>query len=131
MYYNPYYVYSNQYPMWMSAKHTSLSQLPIHIAMPTNNTVFPPVNTHRLKSSAKSIQTIFQQAILLATKIAESEQFSHDLMNAAQLSNKAEVDRLISSTGITKKFESKFTPSAIQIHFFDSSCCGLTMILHW
>ena len=98
---------------------------------PINSSPFPPVDTHKLKASAKSIQTIMQQSLLLTTKIAESEQFAHDLMNAAQLSNKAEVDRLVSSTGITIKFETKFTPSAIQIRFSESNCCGLTMILDW
>lgn len=117
--------------MWMTANHTSLTQLPIHLAMPTNNTPFPPVDTHKLKSSAKSIQVIMQQALLLSTKIAESDQFAHDLMNAAQLSNKAEVDKLVASTGITIKFETKFTPGVIQIRFSESDCCGLTMILDW
>ncbi|MGE7623223.1 hypothetical protein ACQKMD_09260 [Viridibacillus sp. NPDC096237] len=40
------------------------------------------------------------QAHLLIDKIAVSEQFAHDLINAAQLSNKTEVDKLISATGL-------------------------------
>lgn len=136
LYYNPYsyFIYSNPYPMWMMSNHSSFAQFPKHLAMPTspsNNNPFPPVDTHKLKTSAKSIQTIFQQAHLLTNKIAESDQFAHDLMNAAQLSNKAKVDQLIVSTGITIKFETKFTPDGIQIRFMESDCCGLTMILDW
>lgn len=99
--------------------------------MPTNNSSFPPVDTHKLKTSAKSIQSIMQQSQLLISKIAESEQFAHNLMNAAQVSNKTEVDQLITSTGITIKFDTKFTPDGIQIRFTEHACCGLTIILDW
>lgn len=77
------------------------------------------------------MQTILQQAQLLTTQIVNSEQFSQDLMNAAQQSNKKEVDRLITSIGITVQFESKFTPSGIEVHLFDRACCGLTVNLGW
>ena len=133
MYYNPYpyFAYSNHYPMWVMANHSSLAQFPSQLAMPTNNNSFPPVNTRQLKISAKSIQAIMQQSQLLTSKIADSEQFAHDLMSAAQLSDKVEVDRLITSTGITIKFETKFTPDGIQIRFTEHACCGLTIILDW
>ncbi|MFJ7951113.1 hypothetical protein ACIQZG_06220 [Lysinibacillus sp. NPDC096418] len=113
------------------ANHPSLAQFPSQLAMPTNNNSFPPVNTRQLKISAKSIQAIMQQSQLLTSKIADSEQFAHDLMSAAQLSNKAEVDKLITSTGITIKFDTKFTPDGIQIRFTEHACCGLTLILDW
>ena len=77
------------------------------------------------------MQAIMQQSQLLTSKIADSEQFAHDLMSAAQLSDKVEVDRLITSTGITIKFETKFTPDGIQIRFTEHACCGLTIILDW
>jgi len=72
-----------------------------------------------------------QQAQLLTDKIDESEQFAHDLMNAAQLSNKTEVEKLIASTGITIKFETNYTPDGIRIIFTDSDCCKLTLNLTW
>ena len=132
MYYNPYpyFSYSNHYPVWMMSNHSSLAQLPRHLAMPTDNP-FPPVDTHKLKTSAQRIQAIMQQVHVLTDKIAGSEQFAHNLMNAAQLSNKAEVDRLITSTGITIKFDTKFTPDGIRIIFTENDCCGLTIILNW
>lgn len=72
-----------------------------------------------------------QQAQLLTDKIDESEQFAHDLMNAAQLSNKTEVEKLITSTGITIKFETNYTPDGFRIIFTDSDCCKLTLNLNW
>ncbi len=72
-----------------------------------------------------------QQAQLLTDKIDDSEQFAHDLMNAAQQSNKTEVDKLIASTGVTMKFETNYTPDRIRIVFTDSDCCKLTLLLSW
>ena len=77
------------------------------------------------------MQSIMRQSQLLTSKITESEQFAHDLMSAAQLSKKKEVERLIASTGITNKFETKYTPDGIQIRFTEQPCCGLTLILEW
>ncbi|MGE7920787.1 hypothetical protein ACQKM9_17890 [Viridibacillus sp. NPDC093762] len=136
MYYSPYpYVlYANHYPQWVTANHSSPSQIPRQLAMPTNPTnisPFPPVNTHKFKTSAKDIQNIMQQAHLLVDKISVSEQFAHDLINAAQTSNKTEVDRLISSTGITITFDTKYTPDSIRINLTKNGCCGLTIILNW
>ncbi|MGE7997771.1 hypothetical protein ACQKOF_03690 [Lysinibacillus sp. NPDC093190] len=136
MYYNPYpyFVYPNYYPAWAMANQPT-TQLPSrHLAMPTNPTnrsPFPPVNTNRLKTSAKRIKAIMQQAQLLTDKIDESEQFAHDLMNAAQQSNKTEVEKLIALTGITLKFETNYTPDGFHITFTDKSCCKLTLILNW
>ncbi|MGE7024024.1 hypothetical protein [Solibacillus cecembensis] len=129
--YHPYYVNAQHYPLWMAVNQPSPAPPPKQIAMPTNNNPFPPVNTKRLKISAKSMHSIMQQAQLLTDKIGASEQFSHDLMDAAQLSNKTEVDRLITSIGITIKFETKFTPSGIEVRFYEIACCGLTVNLDW
>ena len=131
MYYNyhPYYANAHQYPLWMAVNQAP--PLPKQPATPATNSPFPAVNTSKLKTSVKSMQVIMQQAQLLTTKIAASEQFSHDLMNAAQLSNKKEVDRLITSLGITVQFDTKFTPSGIEVHLFDIACCGLTVNLGW
>lgn len=112
------------------ANHPSPSPLPRQLAMPTD-IPFPSVNTQKLKTSAQRIPAILSQIRLLTDKIASSEQFAHSLMNFAQLSNKAEVDQLITSTGITVKYETKFTPDGIQIRFIESGCCGLTMNLSW
>lgn len=132
MYYNPYpyFVYPNYYPTWAMATQ----QPSRYLAMPTNSTnrsPFPTINTNKLKTSAKRMKVIMQQAQLLTDKIDESEQFAHDLMDAAQLSNKTEVEKLITSTGITIKFETNYTPDGIRIIFTDSDCCKLTVNLTW
>ncbi len=102
-----------------------------HRAMPTNRNPFPPVNTNKLKTSAKRIKVIMQQAQLLTDKIDESDQFAHDLMNAAQQSNRTEVEKLIASTGVTVKFETNYTPDGFRITFIESNCCKLTLIFGW
>ncbi len=99
--------------------------------MPTNTNPFPSVNTNKLKISAQRVKGIMQQAQLLTDKIDGSEQFAHDLMDAAQKSNKSEVEKLIISTGITMKFETNYTPDNIRIVFTDSECCKLTLVLSW
>jgi len=136
LYYNPYpyFVYPNYYPTWAMANQPATLQPSRHLVMPTNSTnrsPFPTINITKLKSSAKRIKAIMQQVQLLTDKIDESEQFAHDLMDAAQLSNKTEVERLITSTGITIKFETNYTPDGIRIVFTDSDCCKLTVNLNW
>lgn len=135
MYYNPYpyFVYPNYYPTWVMANQSTTQQPSKYLAMPdpTNRSPFPSINTVKLKTSAKRIKVIMQQAQLLTDKIDESEQFAHDLMNAAQQSNKTEVEKLIASTGITIKFETTYTPDGFRIIFTDSGCCKLSLILGW
>lgn len=136
MYYNPYpyFVYPNYYPAWVMANQSTIQHHSSHLAMPTppmNRSPFPIVNTKKLKTSANRIKVIMQQAQLLTDKIDESEQFAHDLMNAAQQSNKTEVEKLIASAGITIKFETTYTPDGLRITFTESSCCKLTLILGW
>ncbi|WP_431811701.1 hypothetical protein [Lysinibacillus sp. FW12] len=132
MYYNPYpyFVHPYHYSAPPMANHLAVRSFPQHLAMLTNNP-FPPVDTHKLKSSVTRIKAIMQQAQLLTDKIESSQQFAHDLMNAAQLSNKAEVEKLISSTGITMKFETNYTPDSFRIRLIDNGCCGVILNLNW
>lgn len=136
MYYNPYpiFVYPTYYPTLAIVNPPALHQPARYLAMPTNpiNTnPFPAVNTNKLKISAKRVKSIMQQIQLLTDKIDGSEQFAHDLMDAAQKSNKSEVERLITSTGITIKFETNYTPDNIRIVFTDIECCKLSLVLSW
>lgn len=101
--------------------------------MPTspNPNQYPPINTLKLKTSAKQIQPIMQQAQLLTEKIEGSDQFANDLKNAAQLSKQDEVQKLISSAGVTAKFEAKYTPDNIRIVLSEGGCCSIAIILYW
>lgn len=107
---------------------------PRQLAMPTNETngsPYPPVNTKKLGSSVKGMNKMVPQVQLLFDKITTSEQFAYDLKNAAQRSDKATVNRLIRSVGVTNQFEAKYTPDSIQIKFIEENCCGLTVALDW
>lgn len=136
LYYNPYpyYAYTNQYPNWSNANPPSPYHFPRQLAMPTSPTnpnQYPPINTLKFKTSAKQIQSIMQQAQLLTEKIEGSDQFAHDLKNAAQLSKQDEVEKLISSAGVTTKFEAKYTPDNIRIVLKEGGCCSIAVILYW
>ena len=72
-----------------------------------------------------------QQAQLLLDKIKSSTPFAHDLMDAAQRSDKEKVNQMIKSVGITNTFETKYTPGEIQIILIEKGCCGLTVLLNW
>jgi len=77
-----------------------------------------------------------KQADLLAVMIVNSDEFAVSLMEAAQHSDAIKVQKLVLSTGITAKVETKFTPSGIRIKLDNSDeepgdCCNLIMSLHW
>lgn len=76
-----------------------------------------------------------QQANLLIEKIANSDEFAHQLMHEAQLSNTEKVEELILSTGITLKVKTSFTPTGIRIELDNAEkqggCCKLLMALRW
>ena len=105
-----------------------------HLAIvPTgeNGSSFPPIDINKFEVSVKQMQKIMQQARLLIDKIAQSEQFAKDLMNAAQHSHNATVEQLIKSVGITIEFKTKYTPDGIQIILIEKDCCSLTLLLEW
>ena len=132
LYYNyfPYYVYPTHYPLQAMAP-TPLSR---QQAMPTNETnrsTYPTVNTKKLGTSVKNVQKMVPQVQLLFDRIAKSDQFASDLKNAAQRSDKATVNRLIRSVGVTNEFEIKYTPDSIQIKLIEKNCCFFTVVLDW
>ena len=132
MYYNyfPYYVYPSHYPVQAMAP----TPLPRQQAIPTNETngsPYPPVNTEKLGNSVKGMQKMVPQVQLLFDRISKSDQFAHDLKNAAQRSDKATVNRLIRSVGVTNEFETKYTPESIQIRLIEKNCCVFMVVLDW
>ncbi len=76
-----------------------------------------------------------KQAIQLIDKIAESDQFARELMEAAQSSNENKVKQLITSGGITVDHDVKYTPSGIVINLRNvdiaAECCMLSISLRW
>ncbi|WP_342505005.1 hypothetical protein [Sporosarcina sp. FSL K6-2383] len=96
---------------------------------------FPPVNTQRLHASAEKMLEVIKQSQLLINSIADSPDFAHGLMDAAQLSDQKKVDELIQSTGITTKATTTFSPSGIHIELDNAKtpgeCCKLQIALRW
>lgn len=131
MHYNPYphwaYPYSN--PQWLYNEQLQ----PQAILRPPSP--FPAINTQVLNTSAQRFQELLKQADLLAGKIANSKEFAHELMEAAQLSNTKKVEELIVSTGITLKIKTYFSPTGIRIELNNDenggNCCNLLMTLKW
>lgn len=87
-------------------------------------------------SSAKEMEGLMKDASVLLAKMAESKQFSYQLMAAAQQSKMAEVEKMITSTGISKVPDVSYTPDGLKLHFDSSKgdnvkCCDLTLKLRW
>ncbi|MBB4826018.1 hypothetical protein HNO89_003255 [Sporosarcina luteola] len=96
---------------------------------------FPPVDIKKFNLSARRYQAILKQVDLFTGSIIASDHFARQLMEAAQASNQAEVDRLIRSTGITVSYQLLYTPDGLRIDFANndsqSNCCHLRMVLGW
>ncbi|MHA6261085.1 hypothetical protein ACXYMX_14455 [Sporosarcina sp. CAU 1771] len=97
--------------------------------------VFPHVDTKKFHVSVRRFKKLMSQANLLIEKIADSDDFAVKLMNEAQLSNTENVEKLITSTGITSKVKASFTPSGIRIELDNSErlgeCCRMYIMLQW
>lgn len=77
-----------------------------------------------------------RDASTLLVNMAESKKFSYELMSAAQLSNKAAVQNLLKSTGISRVPSVDYTPDGLRLHFESDKedpqkCCDLTLKLRW
>jgi len=135
MYYRPYlYTYPNYYiPTWPENQFP-IDQMPIKtesLIDLNNKTTYPHVNTEKFTTSAKQFQEMIMQANLLVNRIIESQYFAQQIMEAAQLSKQNEVEKLISSTGITIKFDVKYTPDGMFITFIDKDSGTLKLGFHW
>jgi len=129
--YNPYPHWAHPYsnPRWLYNEQFQ----PHTVLRPPSP--FPSINTQVLNTSALRFQELLKQADLLAGKIANSKEFAHELMEAAQLSNTKKVEELIVSTGITLKIKTYFSPTGIRIELNNAenggNCCNLLMTLKW
>lgn len=123
-------MYVHYYPLSIAALEPHYSQQMKQLARP-NNSPYPPVNPQKFLTSAQKIQAVMQQAHLLLDKITSSEQFAHDLMDAAQHANNEKVNQMIKSVGITNTFDVKYTPDGIRVVLIEKNCCSLTILLNW
>jgi hypothetical protein len=134
-------MYYSSYPYsYISRQQAFTPVLPGYMGMPlqtpqNTRSPFPQVDTRTFTESAKRFKLLMNQANLFIDLINASDDFAHRVMNAAQRSDKTEVERLIRTTGVTIKFNIEYTPSGIRIDFSnsdaESGCCTLRMPLNW
>ncbi|PAE25512.1 hypothetical protein [Bacillus sp. 7894-2] len=96
----------------------------------------PAVDPQMFMSSAKKMEILMRDAGTLLVNMAESKKFSFELMSAAQQSNKAAVENLLKSTGISRVPSVDYTPDGLRLHFESDKedpekCCDLTLKLRW
>lgn len=98
---------------------------------------YPPVDTTQLSQSVEEFQILIQQGEILLDRLGDTA-FSHRLMEAAQVGNQSEVNRLIDSIeGLYVPVQTTYTPSGV---IFDlqspsinqgANCCTLNITLKW
>ncbi|KRG09673.1 hypothetical protein ACA30_21675 [Virgibacillus soli] len=97
--------------------------------------LYPPVKIEKLHQSAQKFQLLMTQASLLINKINSSSTFAHELIDAAQQSNKKKVEELIQSTGLSIPVISHFNPDGIIFELSNAEngkgCCTLHIALQW
>ncbi|WP_101843549.1 hypothetical protein [Halobacillus sp. Marseille-P3879] len=88
-----------------------------------------------LTQSANESRQLMKDASKVLDKLAESEEFDAQLMDAAQQSNDEEVKRLIHSIGVNSEVEVHYNPDGLRIEFRtsieDVNCCKLHIALRW
>ncbi|WP_078392379.1 hypothetical protein [Shouchella patagoniensis] len=98
---------------------------------------FPAIDTSELSQSVQRAQYLLQQSQILLTQLGRNT-FAYQLMDAAQKSNKALVQRLINSIpGLTVVADIQYSPTGI-VFLLQSpgisgaaDCCSLSIVLKW
>ena len=89
----------------------------------------------QLENSVTQFQKLIKEADLLIDRLANSKEFSKELMSAAQSSNKERVIALIREAGVSIHITTTFTPTGIRIILDNSEveggCCDLLIALRW
>ena len=130
-------MYYSSFPYsYISRQHAFMPVPTGNFAMPPQTpqnagSPFPQVDTRKFTESAKRFKLLMNQANLFIETLTASDDFARRLMDAAQRSDKTEVERLVRSTGITSKYNIEYVPSCILIDFAnsdgESGVCTLRM----
>ncbi|MFS0779437.1 hypothetical protein ABC255_26005 [Neobacillus sp. 3P2-tot-E-2] len=98
---------------------------------------YPPVDVNVFTKSIKSYRLLIGQGSILLNRLDDKD-FDVKLMAAAQLGNKAEVDRLMKTIGLKVPVETKYTPTGVTFELTTQpdpssqmSCCTLSIHLKW
>ena len=78
---------------------------------PSNNNL-PEINTDTFIESAKEINELLREAVLLSNSIIQTD-VGRQLMEAGQNSNTAELYRLLKEIGISQDVKISYTPHSI------------------
>ncbi|MGG1691611.1 hypothetical protein G4D61_12835 [Bacillus ginsengihumi] len=100
---------------------------------------YPSPDTNQFMNSAMRIHEMMNSAQTIVNHIARSKDFSTRLMNAAQGSNIAEVNRLVKSIQTPYSPIAHFSPDGLVLTFFyqtkahptPDSCCQLQIKMRW
>ncbi|MFD2762155.1 hypothetical protein [Lentibacillus juripiscarius] len=96
---------------------------------------YPTIDTSLLHQSANETKKLMNDANIIIDRLAESQQFSTEVMNAAQMSDHEKVKSLMHSTGIASDVETQFNPDGLRLIFKSQidgkDCCKLRIALRW
>ncbi len=96
---------------------------------------YPEADPTLFHQSAGSFKKLMSDATIVLNKLADSKEFAHQVMKAAQQNNKDEVEKLIQSTGVKETVDIDYNPDAITLEMTSkvekTDCCKLVMTLRW
>lgn len=98
---------------------------------------YPPVDPELFQQSANETKKLMNDANVILDKLAESKEFDAKLMEAAQVSDEEEVNRLIHSLDIATEVDVSFNPDNLRLEFrskaadTDLQCCRLLIAVRW
>ncbi|WP_312098532.1 hypothetical protein [Niallia sp.] len=95
----------------------------------------PEVNPSKLIDSAKDTLNLLPDVEACLKQLANSYEFSKNLMSAAQLSKTETVEQLIKSIGLKETPKISYNPDGIILNFDHKNkpphCCYLSVQLRW
>ncbi len=119
VYVNPYYHYPNPRPIEVSTYYRT----------------YPDVDPTQFKKSAESFQRLMNDASQIFERLAQSEEFAFEVMQAAQVDDVQRVQELVESTGVHGNVDIDYNPDGLTLEMHSqvegSDCCILTMVIRW
>ncbi|WP_373895753.1 hypothetical protein [Virgibacillus sp. CBA3643] len=106
-----------------------------HAAWPVRQ--YPAVDPELFQKSANETKKLMNDANVILDKLGESKEFNAQLMEAAQVSDQEEVNRLIHSLDIATEVDASFNPDNLRLEFRSQApdtglqCCRLLIALRW
>lgn len=98
---------------------------------------YPPIDPEIFQQSANETKKLMNDANVILDKLAESKEFDAKLMEAAQVADEEEVNRLVHSLDIATEVDVSFNPDNLRLEFrskagdMDMECCRLLIAVRW